>query len=67
MIFLGDAAVGKSSITHQYVLKKFNPEYKATIGTDFLTRELEINDTFITLQIWDTTGDERLYIHFIYL
>jgi len=44
---------------NQYVNKKFNNQYKATIGADFLTKEVMIDDRLVTLQIWDTAGQER--------
>ena len=37
---------------NQYVLKKFSNQYKATIGADFLTKEIVIDDKLITMQIW---------------
>ncbi|KAL8556038.1 hypothetical protein ACS0TY_003733 [Phlomoides rotata] len=43
----------------QYVNKKFSNQYKATIGADFLTKEVQFEDRLFTLQIWDTAGQER--------
>eukprot|EP01090_Pellita_catalonica_P013254 TRINITY_DN3093_c0_g1_i3.p1 TRINITY_DN3093_c0_g1~~TRINITY_DN3093_c0_g1_i3.p1 ORF type:complete len:180 (+),score=36.17 TRINITY_DN3093_c0_g1_i3:205-744(+) len=43
----------------RYVNKKWNAQYKATIGADFLTKEVEVDGKFVTLQIWDTAGQER--------
>ena len=40
VIILGDSGVGKTSLMNQYVNKKFNAQYKATIGADFLTKEV---------------------------
>ena len=34
----------------RYVHKKFNHQYKATIGADFLTKEVQIEDRLLTLQ-----------------
>ncbi|KAJ3359466.1 hypothetical protein HDU91_004921 [Kappamyces sp. JEL0680] len=59
VIILGDSGVGKTSLMNQYVNKKFNGQYKATIGADFLTKEITIGDTVVTMQIWDTAGQER--------
>jgi len=39
---------------YQYVNKKFSNQYKATIGADFLTKEVMVDDKLVTLQIWDT-------------
>ncbi|THG07788.1 hypothetical protein TEA_009261 [Camellia sinensis var. sinensis] len=40
---------------------KFSQQYKATIGADFVTKELQFDDRLVTLKwIWDTVGQERL-------
>ncbi|KAL1811897.1 ras-related protein Rab7 [Apium graveolens] len=59
VIILGDSGVGKTSLMNQYVNKKFSTQYKATIGADFLTKEIQFEDRLFTLQIWDTAGQER--------
>ncbi|RZC75474.1 hypothetical protein C5167_050956 [Papaver somniferum] len=59
VIILGDSGVGKTSLMNQYVNRKFSNQYKATIGADFLTKEVEFEDRLFTLQIWDTAGQER--------
>ncbi|PWA77509.1 hypothetical protein CTI12_AA219640 [Artemisia annua] len=51
--------VGKTSLMNQYVNRKFSNQYKATIGADFLTKEVQFEDRLFTLQIWDTAGQER--------
>ncbi|KAI0980282.1 hypothetical protein GJ496_011826 [Pomphorhynchus laevis] len=58
-IILGDSGVGKTSLMNQYVSKTFTDQYKATIGADFLTKEITIDDRVVNLQIWDTAGQER--------
>ncbi|KDD71323.1 hypothetical protein H632_c5297p0, partial [Helicosporidium sp. ATCC 50920] len=35
---------------NQYVHKKFSTQYKATIGADFLTKEVQVDDRLLTLQ-----------------
>ncbi|KAI8014289.1 hypothetical protein LOK49_LG05G01958 [Camellia lanceoleosa] len=60
VIILGDSGVGKTSLMNQYVNKKFSNQYKATIGADFLTKEVQFEDRLFTLQIWDTAGQERI-------
>ena len=49
---------------NRYSTGKFTGQYKATIGADFLTKQVMVTDTFgqrhlVTLQIWDTAGQER--------
>jgi len=62
-IILGDSSVGKTSLMNMYVSKKFNNQYKATIGADFLTKEVMVthngDQRLVTMQIWDTAGQER--------
>ena len=36
---------------NQYVNKRFSSQYKATIGADFLTKEVMIDDKLVTLQV----------------
>jgi Ras-related protein Rab-7A len=33
------------------VYKKFSQQYKSTIGADFVTKELQIDDKLVTLQV----------------
>ena len=44
-------SVGKTSLMVQYVNKKFNNQYKATIGADFLTKEVMVEDRLVTMQV----------------
>jgi Ras family len=48
--------VGKTSLMNQYVNKKFSSQYKATIGADFLTKEVQIDDRLVTMQARNTTS-----------
>ena len=57
---MGDSGVGKTSLMNQYVNKKFSNQYKATIGADFLTKEVMVDDRLVTMQIWDTAGQVLL-------
>lgn len=59
VIILGDSGVGKTSLMNQFVNQKFSNQYKATIGADFLAKEVEVDGQAVNLQIWDTAGQER--------
>ena len=56
IIVVGDAGVGKTSLLHQYVHRRFNNNYKSTIGADLLKKDVTIDEKLVTLQIWDTAG-----------
>lgn len=66
VIVLGDSSVGKTSLMNQFVSKKFSTQYKATIGADFLTKEVMIEDKMCSLSIWDTAG-QGLFIGYLNL
>lgn len=51
VIILGDSGVGKTSLMNQYVNKRFSNQYKATIGADFLTKDVMIDDRMVTMQV----------------
>jgi Ras-related protein Rab-7A len=59
LLLLGDASVGKTSLLNQFVNREFTAQYKATIGSDFSSKQLDVDGKFVTLQIWDTAGQER--------
>jgi Ras-related protein Rab-7A len=51
-VYLVGFRVGKTSLMNQYVNKRFTNQYKATIGADFLTKEIMIDDKLVTLQVY---------------
>ncbi|KAH7825210.1 Rab28a [Monocercomonoides exilis] len=59
VIFLGDGAVGKTSIIMRFTKDHFDPEqrYKQTIGLDFFLKQLQITEKLqVSLQCWDIGG-----------
>ena len=58
LIIIGDSGVGKSSLLKRAVQNKFDSNYQATIGFEFLLMHFKVNDLKIKLQIWDTCGQE---------
>ena len=58
LIFRGDSSVGKSCLTAKAVKNNFEEYYQATVGFEFLTFNMKVNDKVIKLQIWDTCGQE---------
>ena len=58
MIFIGDSGVGKSCLTTKAVKNNFEEYYQATVGFEFLTFNIKVNDKVCKMQIWDTCGQE---------
>lgn len=60
VVLIGDSGVGKSNLLSRFSKNEFNLESKATIGVEFATKNVELeNNTKIKAQIWDTAGQER--------
>ena len=59
MILIGDSGVGKSNILLKYLKNEFQQNTKATVGVEFGTKTVEIDNKKIKVQIWDTAGQER--------
>jgi Ras-related protein Rab-7A len=36
-------------------------QYKSTIGADFLTKEVKVEQNLVSLQLWDTAGQEKFH------
>ena len=59
IVIIGDSAVGKSNLLSRYARNEFNMHSKATIGVEFQTQVMEIDNKEVKAQIWDTAGQER--------
>ncbi|GMM32812.1 Rab family GTPase [Saccharomycopsis crataegensis] len=59
LVFLGEQGVGKTSLITRFMYDTFNSQYAATIGIDFLSKTMYLDDKTIRLQLWDTAGQER--------
>ena len=59
LILIGDSCVGKSNILLKSLKNEFDPNSRATVGVEFGTKNIIINNKKIKIQIWDTAGQER--------
>jgi len=59
VLIIGNTRVGKSSIVLRFADAKFEPSFITTIGVDFRTKVLNIDNKSIKLYVWDTAGQER--------
>ena len=59
ILLIGDLGVGKSCVILRYVEGDFPGNIMSSIGVDFKTKQIELDDHSIKMQIWDTAGHEK--------
>jgi len=59
VIFLGDAAVGKTSIVAKHVTSTFRENYIPSLGANITSREYSLEGKDVTLMIWDIAAQEE--------
>ena len=58
IIVIGNSGVGKSCLTLKATQGIFKEDFASTLGFQFFSFHVKINDKIIKLQIWDTCGQE---------
>ena len=58
IIVIGNSGGGKSSLSIQAARHTFAENYFATVGVEFFTMNIKLDNKVIKLQIWDTCGQE---------
>lgn len=56
IVLIGDSGVGKSNLLLRYTKDQFKKHSESTIGVEFATRSIKVDDSFVRAQIWDTAG-----------
>ena len=59
LLIVGDSTVGKTNFIMRFISDKFNESYMTTSGIDLKTKDIEIKNKNIRIQIWDTAGQEK--------
>jgi Ras-related protein Rab-6A len=59
LIVIGDENVGKTSIINRFKSNQFIGDYEPTVGLDFQSIPLIIDNQNITLLLYDTAGQEK--------
>ena len=57
-VIIGDCGIGKSCLLRRFIDNNFDGNYSMTIGVEFGTKNVTINNKTIKLQLWDTAGQE---------
>ena len=63
IIFIGRYGVGKTSIIHKLMNKKFDKEYEPTMSIDIKNIQVKINDKIIQINIWDSCGNDKFALN----
>ncbi|MHA2279020.1 MAG: Rab family GTPase, partial [Candidatus Kariarchaeaceae archaeon] len=58
IIAVGNASVGKTSLTLRFATDNFQDDYKMTLGMNLVTKNVQLNSYSIQLAIWDTGGQD---------
>ena len=78
LVFLGEQSVGKTSLITRwsrinasgtknhlrFMYDSFDNTYQATIGIDFLSKTMYLEDRTVRLQLWDTAGQGNFTLLF---
>ena len=59
VLIAGDGGVGKTTLLHRYVKGVFIEDLKMTMGVEFFTVDLVVNDCAIMVQLWDFAGQDH--------
>lgn len=59
VVLIGDSGVGKSNLLSRFTKNEFSLESKSTIGVEFATRSIHVDDKVVKAQIWDTAERYR--------
>ncbi len=59
IVIMGEASVGKTNLLTRYIWDRFDDCQKPTIGMDFLSKDLVVDNCNIKVQFWDTAGQEK--------
>ena len=59
VVVVGDSGVGKTNLIKRFILNEFSLDSKATVGVEFISKNYNINNKIIKIEIWDTAGQER--------
>lgn len=58
LIVIGDSAIGKSCLMHRMCHNEFVDDHEVTVGVEFGSLLIKMENISVKLQIWDTAGQE---------
>lgn len=64
VVIAGQKDVGKTSLLRRYATGKFDTSTLSTIGVDFETKKIIVDDVEILLNLWDFAGEPKFRVLF---
>lgn len=58
-VLIGEGGVGKTSIAVRYTEDRFDEHMKMTIGVNFASKKVVVEEDEVTLMLWDLGGQPR--------
>jgi small GTP-binding protein len=58
VVMLGDSGVGKTALVNRISEGAFSESHVPTVGSQFIALPLEVGQRKMTLELWDTAGQE---------
>jgi len=58
-VLIGEGGVGKTSLTLRYTEDRFEEDMKMTIGVNFASKKVNVDNSDATLMLWDMGGQPR--------
>lgn len=59
IIFVGDSGVGKTTMINRINNEEFKDLNESSVGIDYYSKNIKFRGEELTLQIWDTAGQEK--------
>lgn len=59
ILIVGESGCGKTSVLNRLVGGEFTYNNVSTVGVDFQTKNISFDGKEVTMQIWDTAGQEK--------
>lgn len=58
IIIIGDSGIGKSCVLKRLMEDDFKDDHDVTVGVEFGSYLIKVEDKILKLQVWDTAGQE---------
>ncbi len=59
LLIIGDSGVGKTNLATRYIFNRFSIENNSTIGVEYFSKYIILDQAKFKIHIWDSAGQER--------